>query len=147
MGVSKLTKAIHTPQATALILNTCNLSLNRQSTTESHHARRLAGDPAGELKRERKASANSSTERLTRPESFLTSLPRERSTQKPELKMAAEKTKTVVAFDLYGTILDTESISVELGKHIGAGYASDVALLWRRYQLEYTWRINSMGRC
>ncbi|OTA65801.1 haloacid dehalogenase [Hypoxylon sp. EC38] len=53
--------------------------------------------------------------------------------------------KTVIAFDLYGTLLSTESIAHELAKIYDEGKASSLAALWRRYQLEYTWRINSMG--
>lgn len=53
--------------------------------------------------------------------------------------------KTVIAFDLYGTLLSTESIAKELATHFGADKASTIAALWRRYQLEYTWRMNSMG--
>ncbi|KAK3942044.1 HAD-like domain-containing protein [Diplogelasinospora grovesii] len=56
--------------------------------------------------------------------------------------------KIVVAFDLYGTLLSTESISHELAKILPdseGAVAKEVATLWRRYQLEYTWRINSMG--
>lgn len=53
--------------------------------------------------------------------------------------------KTVIAFDLYGTLLSTESIAEELAKLFGQDNAQSLAALWRRYQLEYTWRINSMG--
>jgi len=53
--------------------------------------------------------------------------------------------KTVIAFDLYGTLLSTESIAKELAKSFGEDKAQSIATLWRRYQLEYTWRINSMG--
>jgi 2-haloacid dehalogenase len=53
--------------------------------------------------------------------------------------------KTVIAFDLYGTLLSTESIAKELAKLFGDDNAQALATLWRRYQLEYTWRINSMG--
>ncbi|KAH8645675.1 HAD-like domain-containing protein [Xylariales sp. PMI_506] len=53
--------------------------------------------------------------------------------------------KTVIAFDLYGTLLSTESIAEELAKLFGEEKAKSVAALWRRYQLEYTWRSNSMG--
>ncbi|GAB1317596.1 Haloacetate dehalogenase H-2 [Madurella fahalii] len=56
----------------------------------------------------------------------------------------AHKT-TVIAFDLYGTLLSTESIAAELAGLFGDEAAKSVAALWRRYQLEYTWRINSMG--
>lgn len=53
--------------------------------------------------------------------------------------------KKVIAFDLYGTLLSTESIADELAKVYGGDKAQSLATTWRRYQLEYTWRINSMG--
>ncbi|RVX67049.1 hypothetical protein B0A52_08292 [Exophiala mesophila] len=54
--------------------------------------------------------------------------------------------KIVVAFDLYGTLLSTESIAVALASHFGEDKAKSIAALWRRYQLEYTWRLNSMKK-
>ncbi|KAF4999938.1 hypothetical protein FDECE_11340 [Fusarium decemcellulare] len=54
--------------------------------------------------------------------------------------------KTIVAFDLYGTLLSTESIAKKLESHFGADKAKLIAALWRRYQLEYTWRLNSMSK-
>lgn len=57
--------------------------------------------------------------------------------------MAPDK-KTVIAFDLYGTLLSTDSIAKELSSHFGDEKAKALAALWRRYQLEYTWRLNSM---
>jgi 2-haloacid dehalogenase len=54
--------------------------------------------------------------------------------------------KTIIAFDLYGTLLSTESIAGELAKLFGHDASKPLAALWRRYQLEYTWRINSMGK-
>lgn len=53
--------------------------------------------------------------------------------------------KTVIAFDLYGTILSTESISRELEGFYGPEKAKAIASQARRYQLDYTWRSNSMG--
>lgn len=53
---------------------------------------------------------------------------------------------TVIAFDLYGTLLSTESIAKELATHFGQEKAAGLAGLWRRYQLEYTWRLNSMNQ-
>ncbi|KID98202.1 haloacid dehalogenase, partial [Metarhizium majus ARSEF 297] len=53
--------------------------------------------------------------------------------------------KTVIAFDLYGTLLSTESIANELARIFGEDEAKLIATQARRYQLEYTWRINSMG--
>lgn len=58
----------------------------------------------------------------------------------------APSNKTVIGFDLYGTLLSTESIAKELAKHFGEEKANSIAALWRRYQLEYTFRMNSMGR-
>lgn len=54
--------------------------------------------------------------------------------------------KPLVAFDLYGTLLSTESISKELAGHFGKEKAKSIAAVWRKYQLEYTWRLNSMSR-
>lgn len=54
--------------------------------------------------------------------------------------------RAFIAFDLYGTLLSTESIARELGKVVGDhDQAKSIAASWRRYQLEYTWRLNSMG--
>ena len=50
----------------------------------------------------------------------------------------------VIAFDAYGTLLSTESIAQELAKHFGEEKSGQLAALWRRLQLEYTWRVNSM---
>ena len=57
----------------------------------------------------------------------------------------ATKDQTIIAFDLYGTLLSTESIAKELSAHFGKDKATSLAGLWRRYQLEYTWRLNSMS--
>lgn len=51
----------------------------------------------------------------------------------------------LLAFDLYGTLLSTESISKQLSEHFGQDKAASVATAWRKYQLEYTWRYNSMS--
>ncbi|ESZ91581.1 haloacid dehalogenase, type II [Sclerotinia borealis F-4128] len=54
--------------------------------------------------------------------------------------------KTVIAFDLYGTLLSTESIAKELAKYLPfEEKAQFIATIWRRYQLEYTFRMNSMS--
>ncbi|KAJ9201847.1 hypothetical protein DTO164E3_3285 [Paecilomyces variotii] len=52
----------------------------------------------------------------------------------------------IVAFDLYGTLLSTESIAKQLAEHFGQEKAQSIATAWRRYQLEYTWRLNSMDQ-
>lgn len=51
---------------------------------------------------------------------------------------------TVIAFDAYGTLLSTESIAQKLADHFGQEQGSLLAASWRRIQLEYTWRLNSM---
>lgn len=51
----------------------------------------------------------------------------------------------VLAFDLYGTLLSTDSIAAKLASHFGDARAATIATTWRKYQLEYTWRANSMG--
>ncbi|KAG9240961.1 HAD-like domain-containing protein [Calycina marina] len=51
---------------------------------------------------------------------------------------------TIIAFDLYGTLLSTASIATELATHFGDKKAESIAALWRRYQLEYTFRMVSM---
>jgi FMN phosphatase YigB (HAD superfamily) len=53
--------------------------------------------------------------------------------------------RVVVAFDLYGTLLSTASIAKELASHFGQEKADSIAAVWRKYQLEYTWRLNSMS--
>ncbi|KIP01123.1 hypothetical protein PHLGIDRAFT_20708 [Phlebiopsis gigantea 11061_1 CR5-6] len=60
---------------------------------------------------------------------------------------SADSTRNVLAFDIYGTILNTNSVGVTLQSllSISEDQANAVCLLWRRYQLEYTWRLNSMG--
>ncbi|PGH27583.1 haloacid dehalogenase, type II [Polytolypa hystricis UAMH7299] len=52
----------------------------------------------------------------------------------------------VLVFDLYGTLLSAESIARQLGVHFGEAKGTSIAAAWRRYQLEYTWRLNSMGK-
>ncbi|KAK5172884.1 uncharacterized protein LTR77_003005 [Saxophila tyrrhenica] len=53
--------------------------------------------------------------------------------------------RIVLAFDAYGTLLSAESIANKLASHFGQDKAKTIAAQWRRYQLEYTWRANSMG--
>lgn len=54
--------------------------------------------------------------------------------------------KIILAFDVYGTLLSTESIAKKLAAHYGEEKAAAVSAKWRLYQLEYTWRANSMSR-
>ncbi|EPS44642.1 hypothetical protein H072_1426 [Dactylellina haptotyla CBS 200.50] len=52
--------------------------------------------------------------------------------------------RIIVAFDLFGTLLSTDSISQKLAEYHG-DKAVSISNAWRKYQLEYTWRLNSMG--
>lgn len=44
-----------------------------------------------------------------------------------------------LAFDVYGTLIDTHGVVVMLGKHVGAK-APEFSRLWREKQLEYSFR-------
>lgn len=59
------------------------------------------------------------------------------------------KQKLTIAFDLYGTLLDTSSIATDLAQTLGPALPQATADLvtaqWRRYQLEYTWRLTAQS--
>jgi 2-haloacid dehalogenase len=52
----------------------------------------------------------------------------------------------VLAFDLYGTLVDPIAIAGELGRVLGDAAGGEAARLWRLKQLEYTFRLTAMGR-
>ncbi|MDH3948587.1 MAG: haloacid dehalogenase type II [Gammaproteobacteria bacterium] len=52
---------------------------------------------------------------------------------------------TTLAFDVYGTLIDTTGVAVALQKHIGERAAA-FAALWREKQLEYSFRRGLMRR-
>lgn len=54
--------------------------------------------------------------------------------------------REVLAFDLYGTLVDPIAISGELGKVLGEADGRAAASLWRVKQLEYSFRLTAMGR-
>ncbi|KAK8156544.1 haloacid dehalogenase, type II [Phyllosticta citrichinensis] len=60
--------------------------------------------------------------------------------------MPTSQDNIVVAFDAYGTLLSIESMADELATHFGQAKAQTIAATWRKYQLEYTWRLNSMNQ-
>jgi len=68
-----------------------------------------------------------------------------RNIERDDHSIMSAEDQIVIAFDLYGTLLSTESIAKELSSHFGADKVASLAGLWRRYQLEYTWRLNSMS--
>ncbi|KAJ3555364.1 hypothetical protein NM688_g2615 [Phlebia brevispora] len=54
----------------------------------------------------------------------------------------------VLAFDIYGTLLDPGAIAakiVDLHPALNAARADELCVTWRKHQLEYTFRLNSMG--
>jgi 2-haloacid dehalogenase len=54
--------------------------------------------------------------------------------------------REVLAFDLYGTLVDPEAISAELGRLLGGSDGHEAARLWRLKQLEYSFRLTAMGQ-
>jgi 2-haloacid dehalogenase len=52
----------------------------------------------------------------------------------------------VLAFDLYGTLVDPAAISTDLDHVPGIADGAEVARLWRLKQLEYSFRLTVMGR-
>ena len=54
--------------------------------------------------------------------------------------------REVLAFDLYGTLVDPIAIATELGQLIGDAEGREVAALWRLKQLEYSFRLTAMSR-
>ncbi|KAH8697098.1 haloacid dehalogenase, type II [Talaromyces proteolyticus] len=60
--------------------------------------------------------------------------------------MAGKPAAPVIAFDLYGTLLSTQSIAARLAELVGSQEkAAQIATTWRKYQLEYSWRLTCMG--
>jgi 2-haloacid dehalogenase len=53
--------------------------------------------------------------------------------------------REVLAFDLYGTLVDPIAISSELSRLLGDRDGLEVARLWRLKQLEYSFRLTAMG--
>jgi 2-haloacid dehalogenase len=54
--------------------------------------------------------------------------------------------REVLAFDLYGTLVDPIAISGELSRVLGGSDGAEAARLWRLKQLEYSFRLTVMGR-
>jgi len=53
---------------------------------------------------------------------------------------------TTLAFDVYGTLIDTAGVTTVLEKHLGdAAAAAEFSTQWRQKQLEYTFRYGLMG--
>jgi 2-haloacid dehalogenase len=54
-------------------------------------------------------------------------------------------TPRAIVFDAYGTLFDVRAVVLRDGHDLGVD-AHDLAALWRRRQLEYTWLVSLMGR-
>ena len=52
----------------------------------------------------------------------------------------------VLAFDLYGTLVDPIAVAGELGRLLGESGGAEAAGLWRVKQLEYSFRLTAMSR-
>ena len=57
----------------------------------------------------------------------------------------AESSDAVLAFDLYGTLVDPIAVAVELDRLL-PGQGRAIAKLWRQKQLEYSFRMTVMDR-
>lgn len=57
---------------------------------------------------------------------------------------AVRATVEVLAFDLYGTLVDPIRITTAL-EQVAPGDSDRLAALWRSTQLEYTFRLTAMG--
>lgn len=55
-----------------------------------------------------------------------------------------ERDTSVVAFDLYGTLIDPIGIAAEIDRTLTGGRGQDLAVLWRTKQLEYSFRLTVM---
>jgi 2-haloacid dehalogenase len=53
--------------------------------------------------------------------------------------------REVLAFDLYGTLVDPIAISSELDQVLGESDGRETARLWRPKQLEYSFRLTAIG--
>jgi 2-haloacid dehalogenase len=53
--------------------------------------------------------------------------------------------REILAFDLYGTLVDPMAIAGELGRVLGDSDGREAAGLWRLKQLEYSFRLTAMG--
>jgi len=54
--------------------------------------------------------------------------------------------REILAFDLYGTLVDPIAIGAELGRVLGDSDGREAAVLWRLKQLEYSFRLTAMDR-
>ena len=64
----------------------------------------------------------------------------------PENQAGPVPGREVLAFDLYGTLVDPIAIAGELGRLLGDADGRQAAELWRLKQLEYSFRLTAMGR-
>ena len=60
--------------------------------------------------------------------------------------MSGAASGEVLAFDLYGTLVDPVAIATELARLLAEADAQEVARLWRLKQLEYCFRLTAMGQ-
>lgn len=56
----------------------------------------------------------------------------------------SERDVSVVAFDVYGTLIDPIGIAGEIDRAVVGGHGRELAALWRAKQLEYSFRLTAM---
>jgi 2-haloacid dehalogenase len=64
----------------------------------------------------------------------------------PPVRSEPGERRPVVAFDLYGTLVDPLALATDLARHLPSEDARRVATTWRRTQLEYAFRLTAMQR-
>ena len=57
----------------------------------------------------------------------------------------AEPTSRVIAFDVYGTLVDVHSVTDVCERHYPS-HGSELSRVWRQKQLEYSWLVSLMDR-
>jgi 2-haloacid dehalogenase len=58
--------------------------------------------------------------------------------------MIEDMSDSVVAFDIYGTLIDPIGIAAEIDRTLDDGRGGELAALWRTKQLEYSFRLTVM---
>lgn len=88
------------------------------------------------------ADALAATGRIYRTPAEVGSTPTPTPTPPPTPPPAGE----LLAFDLYGTLVDPLAMSTELARMVRPGEAERVAATWRRAQIDYAFRLTVMNR-
>ena len=63
----------------------------------------------------------------------------------PQSDDSAGASSRVIAFDVYGTLVDVHSVTDVCERHY-PGHGAELSRLWRQKQLEYSWLVSLMDR-